>query len=130
MVEGEHCLITISDPDLLAAPEGAVVGGGVPPGTPAAVYEVTLLAFTAAKEKWQMNNAEKVRGACWWGVGVLGCAAHHVCDRAAPTVMPAQLTAAAAAACAAAVSWQLRQSWQSWQWWGDWHAVATCSAKL
>jgi hypothetical protein len=60
MAEGEHCLITITDPALLAAPAGAVVGAGVPPGTPAAVYDVTLLTFTAAKEKWQMNNAEKV----------------------------------------------------------------------
>jgi hypothetical protein len=60
MVEGEHALITVTDPTLLAAPEGAVVGGGVPLGTPSAVFDVTLTSFKKAKEKWQMNNAEKV----------------------------------------------------------------------
>lgn len=64
MVEGEHALISVTDPALLAAPEGAVVGGGVlPPGTPSAVFDVTLTSFTKAKEKWQMNNAEKVGAA-------------------------------------------------------------------
>jgi hypothetical protein len=36
----------------------------VPHGTPSAVFDVTLTSFTKAKEKWQMNNAEKVGGWC------------------------------------------------------------------
>lgn len=60
MSEGEHALVTVTDPALLAAPEGALVGASLPPGTPAAVFDVSLTSFTKSKERWEMNNAEKV----------------------------------------------------------------------
>jgi beta-lactam-binding protein with PASTA domain len=45
---------------LLAAVAGAVAGTGVPAGTSSVVYDVTLKSFVKAKEKWEMNNQEKV----------------------------------------------------------------------
>lgn len=56
----ERAIITVSDPALAVPPEGAVAGSGVPRGC-GAVFDVTLKSFTKAKEKWEMNNAEKVR---------------------------------------------------------------------
>uniref|UniRef100_A0A383W6I9 peptidylprolyl isomerase n=1 Tax=Tetradesmus obliquus TaxID=3088 RepID=A0A383W6I9_TETOB len=58
----EHALVTISDPALAAAPEGAVAGTGVPAGA-GAVYDITLKSFVKAKEKWEMNNQEKLASA-------------------------------------------------------------------
>lgn len=63
MTEGEHALVTVTDTALLAAPEGALVGASLPAGTPAAVFDVTLTAFTKCKERWEMNNAEKLAAA-------------------------------------------------------------------
>jgi hypothetical protein len=69
MNEGERALITITttlpdgrqEPALLAAPEGALVGAGVPLDAPGAVFDVTLQSFSKAKDRWEMNNKEKVR---------------------------------------------------------------------
>jgi hypothetical protein len=44
-----------------AAGAGAVAGTGVPAGASGVVYDVTLKSFVKAKEKWEMNNQEKVR---------------------------------------------------------------------
>jgi hypothetical protein len=76
MSEGEHALITVTDPALLAAPEGAAVGGSVPVGTAAAVFDVKLVSFKKAKERWEMNNAEKVSGSVWVMRGVQGVGLH------------------------------------------------------
>jgi hypothetical protein len=48
------------DTDAAAAVAGAVAGTGVPAGTSSVVYDVTLKSFVKAKEKWEMNNQEKV----------------------------------------------------------------------
>jgi hypothetical protein len=37
------------------------VGAGVPAGAAGVVFDVTLKSFVKAKEKWEMNNQEKVR---------------------------------------------------------------------
>lgn len=57
----EHAIITVTDPQLLAVPDGAVAGTGVPADAAAVVYDVVLKSFQKAKEKWEMNNQEKVR---------------------------------------------------------------------
>lgn len=72
MSDGERAIITVTDPTLLAAPQGALVGAGIPAGTAAAVFDVTLLSFKRAKEKWEMNNQEKVHS----GGGLRGCRVH------------------------------------------------------
>eukprot|EP00775_Hariotina_reticulata_P005268 gene5268-5503_t len=58
----EKAIITVTDPQMTKVPEGGVAGTGVPPGE-GAVYEVTLESFTKAKEKWEMNNTEKLAAA-------------------------------------------------------------------
>lgn len=64
MNEEEHALITVSDPVLFTAPQGALVGASVPADAPAVVFDVTLTSFQKAKDKWEMNNQEKVRCLC------------------------------------------------------------------
>jgi hypothetical protein len=57
-----------------AAAAGAVAGTGVPAGTSTVVYDVTLKSFNKAKEKWEMNNQEKVSvGLCCGCVCLLFC---------------------------------------------------------
>ncbi|KAF8059684.1 FKBP65 [Scenedesmus sp. PABB004] len=59
----EVAVVTVTDATLVTPPEGAVAGGGVPAGVGAVRYDVTLKSFTKAKEKWEMNNAEKLASA-------------------------------------------------------------------
>jgi hypothetical protein len=66
MREGERALVTVSDAGLTAPPAGAVIGGGVPAGVSPVVYDITLTSFSKAKERWEMNNQEKVRRQGFW----------------------------------------------------------------
>ncbi|KAF6263773.1 hypothetical protein COO60DRAFT_342981 [Scenedesmus sp. NREL 46B-D3] len=63
MRAAERALVTITDPALAEAPEGAVAGTGVPAGASGVVYDLTLKSFQKAKEKWEMNNQEKLASA-------------------------------------------------------------------
>eukprot|EP00878_Enallax_costatus_P000765 GHUV01000883.1.p1 GENE.GHUV01000883.1~~GHUV01000883.1.p1 ORF type:complete len:637 (+),score=229.81 GHUV01000883.1:67-1911(+) len=63
MKAGEHAIVTVTDPALTSVPEGAVAGTGVPAGTAPVVYDVTLKTFTKVKERWEMNNQEKIESA-------------------------------------------------------------------
>jgi len=83
MCGGEHALITATDPTLVAAPEGAVVGGGVPPGAAAVVYDVTLTSLVRTKERWQMNNQDKVRRPGGRGLLLLSLLPGIVCSAVA-----------------------------------------------
>jgi FKBP-type peptidyl-prolyl cis-trans isomerase len=67
MREGERCVVTCSDPQLLYGPTGwpdAPLGVPVPPNTSPITFDVELVAVTKSKEQWEMTGAEKLAAAC------------------------------------------------------------------
>jgi FKBP-type peptidyl-prolyl cis-trans isomerase len=62
MEKGQRSIITITHPALAYGSKGytGTSGTPVPPDTPV-TFDLTLNSFDAIKEKWSMDNNEKVR---------------------------------------------------------------------
>jgi hypothetical protein len=68
MEKGQRSIITITDPALAYGSKGytGTSGTPVPPDTPV-TFDLTLNSFDTIKEKWSMDNSEKVGP--WLGLG-------------------------------------------------------------
>ena len=60
MEEGQRSIITINDPALAYGAQGYKGSLAEVPGDSGVVFDVTMTRLQKAKEKWSMNNEEKV----------------------------------------------------------------------